>query len=51
MLIEGDPIRDISSIRRARLVMKDDALYFPAELYPAVGIRPFAAPPTIRTVQ
>lgn len=51
VLLEGDPTRDISAIRRARLVMKDAALYFPAELYEAIGIRPFAAAPAIRTVQ
>jgi imidazolonepropionase-like amidohydrolase len=51
MLLDGDPTRDISTIRRARLVMKNDAVYFPAELYEAIGIRPFNAPPAIRTVQ
>lgn len=48
VLLDGDPTHDISAIRRARLVMKDAALYFPAELYEAIGIRPFVAPPAIR---
>jgi hypothetical protein len=51
VLLDGDPTRDISAIRRTRLVMKDSALYFPAELYEAIGIRPFVAAPAVRTVQ
>jgi imidazolonepropionase-like amidohydrolase len=51
VLLEGDPTRDISAIRRARLVMKDATLYFPAELHEAIGIRPFVVAPAIRTVQ
>jgi imidazolonepropionase-like amidohydrolase len=51
ILIEGDPVRDISAIRRARLVMKNDSLYFPAQLYEAVGIKPFTAAPAVRTPQ
>ena len=47
ILIDGDPVRDISSIRRARLVMKNDSVYFPAELYPAVGVKPFVGAPTV----
>ena len=41
VLIDGNPFEDISSIRRAVLVMKGSTLYRPEELYSAVGIKPF----------
>lgn len=47
VLLEGDPVQDLSAIRRARLVMKDGVVYFPSELYEAVGIAPFATPPRV----
>lgn len=47
-LVAGDPTRDVNAIRRARLVSKGDAVYFPAEIYTALGVRPFAEPPPVR---
>lgn len=47
VLLEGDPVADISAVRRARMVVKDGAIYFPSEIYQAVGIRPFTTPPVI----
>lgn len=41
VLLDGNPLEDISAIRRGVLVMKGDALYKPAELYRAVGVEPF----------
>lgn len=43
VLLDGNPLQDISSVRRAVLVMKGNALYKPGELYRAVGVKP--APP------
>jgi adenine deaminase len=45
VLVAGDPTRDISEVRRPRMVMAGGAVYFPAEIYRALGIRPFAEPP------
>jgi len=40
ILVEGNPLQDISTLRRMRMVMKAGAGYFPAEIYPALGILP-----------
>ena len=39
ILINGDPTANISDIRKIDTVIKGGALMYPAELYPAVGIR------------
>jgi hypothetical protein len=44
ILVEGDPTKDISAIRRICLVMKDGAIYYPSEIHEAIGVKPFAAP-------
>jgi imidazolonepropionase-like amidohydrolase len=44
VLLEGDPVADISAVRRPSLVMKEGVVFYPAELYDAMGIQPFAAP-------
>ena len=41
VLVDGNPLEDISAVRKAVLVMKGDTLYRPDELYEAVGVRPF----------
>jgi imidazolonepropionase-like amidohydrolase len=40
ILVDGDPTRNISDIRRATLVVKDGVMYDPAKLYQAVGVKP-----------
>ena len=48
-LIPGDPTRDLKAIKTIRMVVKDGVVYFPSEIYPEFGIRPFAdAPPVTR---
>ena len=46
-LIPGDPTRDIKAIKTITLVAKDGVFYLPGEVYPRLGIKPFAAPPRI----
>jgi hypothetical protein len=41
LLLDGDPLQDMSAIRRGVLVMKGDTLYRPDALYRAVGVEPF----------
>jgi len=40
VVVEGDPTADVSSVRRAALVMKDGVIYRPDELYAELGVRP-----------
>jgi hypothetical protein len=47
ILVDGDPTQNISDIRRISLVMKDGVVYFPAEVYEAIGIKRFADPPAL----
>jgi hypothetical protein len=51
VLVDGDPTRNISDIRRISLVMKDGVIYFPAEVYEALGVRRFADPPAFQLAQ
>ncbi|WDE05160.1 amidohydrolase family protein [Thalassomonas viridans] len=43
ILLEGNPLENISDIRNVALVFKGEKLYKPNELYQAIGIKPFSA--------
>jgi imidazolonepropionase-like amidohydrolase len=51
VLVAGDPTKDIKAIKRPRMVMKGGAIYFPSEIYTALGIEPFAAPPPLKEAE
>ncbi|WP_420126949.1 amidohydrolase family protein [Longimicrobium sp.] len=40
ILVDGDPARRVSDIRKVELVMKDGVFYRPEELWTAVGVAP-----------
>ncbi len=42
VILDGNPLEDISAVRHPRLVVKDDQVYSPAEIYTALGVKPFA---------
>ncbi|WP_235525129.1 MULTISPECIES: amidohydrolase family protein [unclassified Sphingomonas] len=47
LLLPGDPTRDLGELHRIAMVVKDGTLYFPSEIHPAFGIRPFAPAPRL----
>ncbi|MFK8031657.1 MAG: amidohydrolase family protein [Gammaproteobacteria bacterium] len=46
-LVPGDPTKDLSQLRKIRMVVSNGVLYFPDQIYPAFGIRPFANAPEV----
>ncbi len=47
ILVDGDPTKNISDIRKVSYVLKDGVGYSPADLYESFGIRRFSDPPAI----
>lgn len=46
-LIPGDPVANLKAIKSIAMVVKNGAVYFPSELYPQMGIKPFAEAPKV----
>ena len=46
-LVPGDPTADLKAIKTISMVVKDGIFYFPGEIYPEFGIRPFVAAPAV----
>lgn len=44
ILVDGDPTRNISDIRKVALVIKGESAYYPADVLEAMGVKPFTAP-------
>jgi imidazolonepropionase-like amidohydrolase len=42
VLVDGDPTKNISDIRKTALTVKDGVLYYPSELYTELGVKPQA---------
>jgi hypothetical protein len=49
ILVDADPTENIASIRDISMVMKDGVVYYPAEIYEAMGVKPFRLPPKVVT--
>jgi hypothetical protein len=48
ILVDGDPTEDISAIRRIAMTVKHGDVYFPAEIYRELGVKPFVEAPAVR---
>jgi imidazolonepropionase-like amidohydrolase len=46
-LVDGDPVADISALRKNRMTMVGGVAYYPAEIYDFLAIKPFSAPPPV----
>jgi imidazolonepropionase-like amidohydrolase len=46
-LVPGNPLDELKVTKRAAMVVKNGVVYFPAEIYPNLGIRPLAAKPAV----
>ena len=46
-LVPGDPIEDIRAIKTISLVSKGGMFYYPSEVYPEFGIKPFTEIPKV----
>lgn len=46
-LVPGDPTHDLKAIKTISMVVKDGTVYFPSEIYPHFGIKPFVAAPAV----
>jgi hypothetical protein len=46
-LIPGDPTKEVKAIKTISMVVKDGAIYFPSEVYPRFGIKPFVEAPKL----
>jgi len=40
VLVDGDPTRNISDVRKVRTVIKDGKVYDPAKILTSLGIKP-----------
>lgn len=46
-LIPGDPTQDLKAIKTISMVSKGGTIYFPSEIYPSFGIKPFTEAPEV----
>lgn len=50
-LVPGDPTRDLKAIKAIAMVAKGGAIYFPPEIYPSLGIKPFTTAPRVEAAK
>ncbi|MDX1539001.1 amidohydrolase family protein [Arsukibacterium sp.] len=46
-LVPGNPLADLREIKKVAMVAKDGRIYFPSQVYPQFGIKPFTEVPEV----
>ena len=46
-LVPGNPLQDLRAIKTVSMVAKDGQIYFPSQVYPEFGIKPFTDVPQV----
>lgn len=49
ILLSANPLEDINAIRSPRMVVRDGDVFYPSEIYEALNVKPFSAPPPLLT--
>ncbi len=47
-LIPGNPVEDIKAIKTISMVSRGGTFYFPSEVYPSFGVKPFTPMPVVK---
>lgn len=47
-LVPGNPVEDIKAIKTISMVSKGGTIYYPSEVYPSFGIKPFVEKPEVK---
>ncbi len=50
-LVPGDPTQDLKNIKVIRMVVNNGTVYFPSEIYPKLGIKPFTDAPKVTAAE
>jgi len=45
--VPGNPLDDLRAIKKIAMVAKDGLIYFPSQVYPQFGIKPFTEVPEV----
>ncbi|MEJ6475648.1 amidohydrolase family protein [Pseudoalteromonas piscicida] len=48
VLVDGNPLNDITALQKMSLVIKGQQAFKPAEIYQAIGVKPFTASPALK---
>ncbi|NUZ10467.1 amidohydrolase family protein [Pseudoalteromonas sp. McH1-7] len=48
VLVDGDPLKDITALQKVALVIKGEQAFKPAEIYRAIGVKPFTSAPSLK---
>ena len=46
-LVPGDPVENLEILNTISMVSRGGVIYFPSEVYPSFGIKPFSDKPSV----